>query len=184
MPTAARSPAATASTTEEGPLTASPPAKIHFSEVCPVTGLTWMKSSLRVSRVTFAAERLEVERLADGHQHLVGLDDEGLAAFLGPAAAGAVERAQPHGDALEPGNAAALGDDLHRRGQQPQQDAFALGFLDFFLVGRHGLAAAAIDHGDVARRPGGTAVRAASMAELPPPMTTTSLPTGTEPRRL
>jgi len=44
MPTAARSPAATASTTDEGPVTASPPAKIHFSEVCPVTGLTWMNS--------------------------------------------------------------------------------------------------------------------------------------------
>ena len=40
MPTAARSPAATASTTDDGPVTASPPAKIHFSEVWPVTGLT------------------------------------------------------------------------------------------------------------------------------------------------
>ena len=39
---------------------------------------------------------LQVERLADGHQDLVGLDDEGVAALLGPAAARAVELAQPH----------------------------------------------------------------------------------------
>ena len=42
MPTAARLPAATASTTDDGPVTASPPENIHFSEVWPVTGLTWM----------------------------------------------------------------------------------------------------------------------------------------------
>ena len=39
-----------------GPLTASPPAKIHFSEVWPVTGLTWMKSALRVSSDTLVAD--------------------------------------------------------------------------------------------------------------------------------
>ena len=108
MPTAARSPAATASTTDDGPVTASPPAKIHFSEVWPVTGLTWMNAWLRVSSVHAVADLLQVERLADGHQHLVGLDDEGVAAFFGPAAAGAVELAQPHGQALDARHALAV----------------------------------------------------------------------------
>ena len=148
MPTAARSPAATASTTEEGPVTASPPAKIHFSEVWPVTGLTWMKSLLRRFQGDFVAELLQVQRLADGHQHLVGGDHEAVAAFFRPAAAGAVELAQPHGQALHARHLAPLGDDLHRGGQQPQLDAFQLGLFDLLFVGRHGLAAAAIDHGD------------------------------------
>ena len=55
--------------------------------------------------------------------------------------------------------------------------------FDLLLVGGHGLAAAAINHRDFFRAQA-EADRAASMAELPPPMTTTFLPTGTEPRRL
>ena len=38
MPAAARSPAPMASTTEDGPVAASPPAKIHSVDVWPVSG--------------------------------------------------------------------------------------------------------------------------------------------------
>ncbi len=98
---------ATASTTEDGPVTASPPAKIHFTEVWPVTGLASSQPCLRGLDVDAVEQRLAVERLADGHDDLVGLDDEvGVAAGHGTAAAGAVELAQRHRQALDAGQRA------------------------------------------------------------------------------
>ena len=70
-----------------GPVTASPPAKIHFSEVWPVTGLILRKALLRTSRARLSENLCGVERLADGGQDLVGLDAERLAALFRPAAA-------------------------------------------------------------------------------------------------
>ena len=91
---------------------------------------------------------LQVERLPDGHEDMVGGNDEGVAALFGPAAAGAIELAQPHRLALDARHAAARRNDFHRRGQQFQRHAFVFGLFDLFLVGRHHVAAAAIDHGD------------------------------------
>ena len=130
-------------------MTASPPAKIHFSEVWPVTGLTCDERLVARLHLDAVADLLQVERLADGHQHVVGRDDEGVAAFFRPAAAGAVELAQPHGHALDARHALAFQHHFHRRGQQSKHHALVLGLFDFFFVGGHGLAAAAIDHGDV-----------------------------------
>ena len=50
---------------------------------------------------------------------------------------------------LMPATRRPSSDDFHRRGQQPQLHALVLGLFDFFLVGGHGLAAAAVDDGDV-----------------------------------
>jgi hypothetical protein len=94
------------------------------------------------------ADALQIERLPDRHEHVVGRDDEGVARLLGPAAPGAVELAQSHGQALDPGDAFALDHHLDRGRQELQDHAFVLGFFDLLLVGGHGLARAAVGHGD------------------------------------
>ena len=62
----------------------------------------------------FVEEFLGVQLLADGHQDLVGGNDERFAALLGTAAAGAVELAQPHRLAADAGHGTAFGDNRFR----------------------------------------------------------------------
>jgi len=129
MPTAALSPAATASTTDEGPVTASPPENIHFSEVWPVDGIDVDERLVARLQLYAVGNLLQVESLADGHQHVVGGNNEGIAAFFRTAAAGTIEFAESHGHALDARHALALGDYFDRRGEQFEYDALVFGFL-------------------------------------------------------
>ena len=80
-----------------------------------------------------------------------------------------------HADALDAAQRAVFGKDLDRGGQVLDIDALRKGRLDFGGIRRHLLAGAAVEDRDL-RAPSRTAVRAASMAVLPPPTTTTRLP--------
>src|SRR5208337_2644595 len=92
-----------------------------------------------------AGNALQVECLPDGHENVIGGNDEGVTTFLGPAAAGAIKFTKPHRLALDACDATAGHDDFHGRGQQFQCHAFVFGLFNLLLVGRHHFAAAAVD---------------------------------------
>ena len=115
IPAAARSPAATASTTEEGPEAASPPAKTHGIEVWPVTGSASINPFRVVLMPAVRSDGLHIERLADRGHYLVRVNDEFRFTFLFRTAAAAfVKLAELHAAALYSRNVTVFGDDFDR----------------------------------------------------------------------
>ena len=147
MPTAARSPAATASTTDEGPLTASPPAKTHLCEVWPVTGSATSNPAAAAFEDQLRRRTAAVRAFwpIATRTWSAGIDER-FTAFFGPAAARAVELAQPHRLAADAHHVAVFHDHSRGRRQQLQLDPLVQRLFDFLFVGGHHLAAAAIDH--------------------------------------
>ncbi len=175
-----------ASTTEAGPVTASPPAKTHGSDVWPVIrvdGDVALEAQVDLDAVH---ERLGVEPLADG-----GDDRSASTTKLGvvrrrrAAPAALVEVAERHLPAAHARDLAALvAHDLLRGRRGCRSGRPRLGVLDLFGPGGHLVARCAGRGCVTSSAPRRRAVRAASMAALPPPITTTFLPIGADPRRL
>ncbi len=145
----------TASTTEAGPVTASPPAKSQSTLVAPVVPSVTDPPLPEFHRQV-ADERFRVEGLADRGDHLVAAHREvRVAAGHRLAAAAPVVVAQRH-PLTEHAHHLALGvaQDLLGSRQRQDGDALLVGGVDLLGPGGHLLALAAVEDGDVLRRPG------------------------------
>ncbi len=187
MPTAAFSPAAMASTTEEGPVTASPPAKIQGTEVWPVAGFDG--DEVPLVELQASPRRTARRRPASGRwprsPGRPARTKSSPALATGRAPAAPVELAQLHAAALHAGrparssttssSGAARNSNLHALPARPPRSPPRRPASPPRCGGR------ARSRSSAPRR---SAVRAASMAALPPPMTTTFLPTLAVPREV
>ena len=161
-------------TTLDAPLTKSPPAYTPLAAGRQRITIDRRACHSPWSRDPSCGE-IAVCVLADRQYHAVAGDDPHFSGVDRPATARGVERAQPRLGDLDALDRAALADDAMRRGEEHETHAFFLGCIDLFRDGRHVLALASIDR----RSPDAplrTAVRAQSIAELPPPMMATRSP--------
>ena len=109
------------------------------------------RAPLRVREALSLAGAVEQRVLADGADHLVALDDElGALEWHRPAAAGGVRLAQLHADHLDAVHVpVVVGEHAHRGHLKHEAHALLLGLVDLGVVGRHLLARAAIETGDL-----------------------------------
>ena len=173
---AARRPSPTARVMSVGPVTTSPAAKMWGTSVWSVS-----RSATSVP-LPFGhdagRERARVGSHADGHDDGLALDHEVAAGHrLRPSPSGRVGRTERHPRVAQPAHVATLVAEHFERGHQVvEADAFVL------ARPRPRRGAPASPRGRAGRRrvteraPSRRAVRAASMATLPPPTTTTRLP--------
>ena len=160
--------------TLEAPVTRSPPAKNRGRLVSSVKRLTSMVPLSLISRPEALAE-VEIDGLAHGQNHRIALEALDLVGGIGlrrPERSYSPSRVFTTSSALT----LPLASPMMRCGADRKTNlrAFLFGGRSLLFDRRHVLALAAIDHGDV--RAQRSAVRAESMAALPPPITTTLRP--------
>ena len=128
-------------------MTASPPAKIHSTEVRPFLSVASQPFPGWSRRSTPSNSARGVEPLADGGDHLIALDDEvGVAAGHRAATAARVVVAEGHRPALDADQlAGGVVDDLDRRDERLEHDALLLGGVDLFGPRGHLGARAAVE---------------------------------------
>ncbi len=147
MPAAARSPAPMASTTDDGPVAASPPVNTQSTEVWPVFGSAGEVAPAVELDGGAVQDGGGVELLADGGDDGVGLDHEvGVVAGHRTATAAAVVVAQRHLLAAHAGDLAArVAEDLLRGDERHDVDALEVGGVDLLAPRRHLRPGAAVE---------------------------------------